>query len=297
MDWDRLRVFYVVAEAGSFTAAARKLNIGQSSVSRQIRALEDSLNITLFNRHARGLVLTQEGEYLYQTAREVARRLGGAEEALAEARGAPRGRLVVTTMISFGAMWLTPHLRAFIRKYPEINLQLNLSDQDVDLARREADVAIRFHEPYQSDLIARPLVKVHHHIYAAPDYIERRGVPTSPPDLDNHDIITYGPTTPEQIKDINWTLTVGAGGRTRRPVLEVNNMYGVLRAIEGGIGLAAIPDYLAAYNKSLVRLLPDIEGPAFQTYFVYPQELRGSRRVAVFRDYLIGQVREAAGIM
>jgi len=297
MDWDRLRIFYTVAEAGSFTAAAGKLNLGQSSVSRQIRALEDSLNVTLFNRHARGLVLTQEGEYLLNAAREVSRRLEAAERALVESRGAPRGRLVVTTMISFGAMWLTPHLNAFIRKYPEIDLQLNLSDQDVDLAKREADVAIRFHEPYQSEFIARPLVKVHHHVYAAPEYLDRRGAPAVPGDLDNHDIITYGPTAPEQIKDINWTLVVGAGGRKRRPALEVNNMYAVLRAIEAGIGIAAIPDYLAAYNKSLVRLLPDVEGPAFQTYFVYPQELRGSRRVALFRDYLFDQVRAEANIM
>lgn len=297
MDWDRLRIFYTVAEAGSFTAAAGKLNLGQSSVSRQIRSLEESLNVTLFNRHARGLVLTQEGEYLLNAARDVSRRLEAAERALVESRGAPRGRLVVTTMISFGAMWLTPHLNAFIRKYPEIDLQLNLSDQDVDLAKREADVAIRFHEPYQGEFIARPLVKVHHHVYAAPDYLDRRGAPAVPGDLDNHDIITYGPTAPEQIKDINWTLVVGAGGRKRRPVLEVNNMYAVLRAIEAGIGLAAIPDYLATYNKSLVRLLPDVEGPAFQTYFVYPQELRGSRRVALFRDFLFDQVRSEAGIM
>jgi len=296
LDWDRLRVFYTVAEAGSFTAAARRLNASQSAISRQIRALEDSLNVALFNRHARGLVLTQEGESLLKAAREVSQRLEAAERNLLESRTAPQGRLVVSTMISFGAMWLTPHLRAFLQKYPEIDLQLNLSDQDVDLTRREADVAIRFHEPYQRELIARPLIKVHHHIYAAPEYVERAGVPTSLSDLDNHDIIVYGPTTPEEIKDINWTLTAGARKR-RRPVLQVNNTYAVLRAIEAGIGLAAIPDYMAAHDKNLVRLLPNIEGPAFQTYFVYPQELRGSRRVGLFRDYLLDQVQKAAGIM
>lgn len=291
MDWDRLRVFHTVAEAGSFTVAAKKLNVSQSAASRQIRALEDSLNVSLFNRHARGLVLTQEGEMLYRTAREVAIKLESAEQTLLEAKGSPRGKLVVTTMISFGSVWLTPHIEGFLRRYPEIDLQFLLSDDDLDLAKRDADVAIRFHAPHQADFIQRPLVKVHHHIYAAPDYLHRKGTPATPEDLDRHDIIVYGPTTPTAIRDINWTLTVGARGRPRRPAFTVNSTYAVLQAIKAGIGLAALPDYLLAHDKSLVRVLPELEGPAFATYFVYPRELKGSKRVGLFRDYLIEQVR------
>ncbi|WP_281301386.1 MULTISPECIES: LysR family transcriptional regulator [unclassified Iodidimonas] len=297
MDWDRLRIFHTVAEAGSFTTAARKLNLSQSAASRQIRTLEESLNVTLFNRHARGLVMTQEGEQLYQAACEVMQKLEAVEQSLLDAKGSPRGRLVVTTMISFGALWLTPHMREFVRRYPDIDLQINLSDDDLDLARREADVAIRFHAPHQAELIQRPLVKVHHHIYASKDYIARKGMPQTPEDLDDHDIIIYGPTTPLAIKDINWTLTLGASGKPRRPVLQINNTYAVLRAIVAGIGLAAIPDYLVTGEHSLVRVLPDIEGPAFETYFVYSRELKGSKRVGLFRDFLIEQVRGDAGIM
>ncbi|GEQ97802.1 LysR family transcriptional regulator [Iodidimonas gelatinilytica] len=297
MDWDRLRIFHIVAEAGSFTTAAKKLHVSQSAASRQVRALEESLNVVLFNRHARGLVLTQEGEQLFRTAREVMQKLETAEQSLLEAKGAPRGTLVVTTMISFGAVWLTPHLTEFVRRYPEIDLQLNLADEDLDLAKRDADVAIRFHAPHQADLIQRPFVKINHHIYASTDYLKRKGVPKTPEDLDHHDIITYGPTPPEAIKDINWTLTLGAHGRQRRPVLQVNNTYAVLQAIEAGIGMAAIPDYLVSHRKGLVRLLPDIDGPAFETYFVYPQELRGSKRVGLFRDFIFEQVRKAGNIM
>ncbi|RMD88703.1 MAG: LysR family transcriptional regulator [Alphaproteobacteria bacterium] len=298
MDWDRLRIFHTVAEAGSFTAAARTLGLSQSAVSRQIRALEDSLHVALFNRHARGLALTHEGEYLFRVASDVVERLAHAEETLLEARDAPRGRLVVTTMISFGATWLTPHLKDFIRRYPEIELVLNLSDEDLDLATRAADVAIRFQAPQQADLIQRPLVTVRHHIYAAPAYLQRKGAPATIADLDTHDIIVYGPTAPPSIKDINWTLSIGREGRRpRKPVLQVNNTYAVLQAIEAGIGLAAIPDYLAAHDRSLVRVLPEIEGPAFETYFVYPKELRGAKRVRLFYDYLREQVRAAVTVL
>ncbi len=298
MDWDRLRIFHTVAEAGSFTAAARTLGLSQSAVSRQIRALEKELNVVLFNRHARGLVLTHEGEYLQRVARDVVQRLESAEQTLLEARDAPRGRLVVTTMVSFGAMWLTPHLKDFLRRYPEIELVLNLSDEDLDLATRAADVAIRFQAAQQADLIQRPLVKVRHHIYAAPVYLQRKGAPVTIADLDDHDLIVYGPTPPIQIKDINWTLGIGREGRPpRRPVLQVNNTYAVLQAIEAGIGIAAIPDYLAAHNRSLVRILPDIEGPAFETYFVYPHGLRGAKRVRLLYDYLLEQVRTATNLL
>ncbi len=297
MDWDRLRAFFTVAQAGSFTTAARTLNISQSAASRQIRSLEESLNTTLFNRHARGLVLTQEGEYLFRIAEEVVGRLEEAEQRLLESRSSPGGMLVVTTMVSFGALWLVPHVGEFLRRYPDIDLRLNLSDEDVDLSRREADVAIRFQAPHQADYIQRPLVKVHHHIYAAPAYLERKGTPGKPEDLDDHDIIVYGPSAPNQIKDINWTLTIGHTGKTRKPVLQVNNTYGVLKAIEAGIGLAAIPDYLTVGDRDIVRVLPEIEGPAFETYFVYPSELKGSRRVALFRDFLIDQVRRETDIM
>lgn len=297
MDWDRLRAFHAVAQAGSFTTAARTLSISQSAASRQIRSLEESLNTTLFNRHARGLVLTQEGEYLFRIAEDVVGRLEEAEQRLLESRSSPGGMLVVTTMVSFGALWLVPHIGEFLRHYPDIDLRLNLSDEEVDLSRREADVAIRFQAPHQADYIQRPLVKVHHHIYAAPAYLERKGTPARPEDLDDHDIIVYGPSAPGQIKDINWTLTIGHTGKTRRPVLQVNNTYGVLKAIEAGIGLAAIPDYLTVGNRHIVRVLPGIDRPAFETYFVYPSELKGSRRVALFRDFLIDQVRRETDIM
>lgn len=294
MDWDRLPIFHTVAEAGSFTLAAKQLNASQSSISRQIRALEDSLNVTLFTRHARGLALTEEGERLFRTTRQVVQQVDEIERELIDARRKPSGPLRVTTTVSFGSMWLTRQLKDFVRHYPDIKLQLLLSDEDVDLSTRGADVAIRFHPAEHADLIQRLLVPVRHHIYAAPAYLSERGTPERPEDLDRHDLIVYGIKAPYPIKDINWILNAGFTGHRREPVLEVNNIYGVLQALEAGMGIAAVPDYLVVGNKRLVRILREVEGPTFETYFVYPQELRGSKRVLVFRDYLIERVQQEA---
>ena len=295
MDWDKLRIFHTVAEAGSFTMAAKRLNVSQSAASRQIRALEDSLDVSLFNRHARGLVLTNEGEQLFDTTKHLSDRIETVTGTLLEAKDKPSGALRVTTMVSFGAVWLTPHLKEFVLRYPDIQVQLSLADEDLDLATREADVAIRFHPSEQADLIQRPLVPVHFHVYASPEYLDRKGAPRRAEDLDQHDIIVYGPVSSLPVRSIDWILTVGSTGYTRRPVLEVNNIYAVLQAIKAGMGLAAIPDYLVANNRQLVRVLGHIQSPTLDTYFVYPRELRGAKRVAVFRDYLLQQVRRDAG--
>ncbi len=167
MDWDKLRVFHAVAEAGSFTHAGEMLNLSQSAISRQIGGLEASLKVPLFHRHARGLILTEQGELLYRTAHEVFGRLAMTAAQLAESKDRPKGPLKITTTVAFGSTWLAPRLREFIEVYPEIELSLLLADRDVDLSMREADVAVRLAPPTQPDLIQRHLVTVHMLIYAA----------------------------------------------------------------------------------------------------------------------------------
>ncbi len=291
MDWDKLKIFHAVAESGSFTHATQKLGLSQSALSRQIRALEESLNISLFTRHARGLVLTQEGEQLFDTASEVLKKIERAEVSLLEAKDKPRGRLRVTTTVTFGSLWLLPHMKEFIKLYPDIQLEFMLSDDVVDLTVREADVAIRFNVPGQADLIQRQIGSVHHHIYASPQYLTQKGTPEKPADLDNHDLIIYGPTVPTALKNINWVMDAGATGYKRTPIIQVSSLFGVLEAVKAGLGLAAIPDYVAAGNPELVRILADIEGPAFKTFYVYPSELKGSKRVNLFRDFLIKEIQ------
>lgn len=292
MDWEKLKLFRTVADEGSFTSAARRLGSSQSSLSRQIRNLENDLNAALFTRHARGLVLTQEGEKLYEAARDVAYRIETTEDALKDANTRPMGRFRVTTTVGFGSFWLTPHLKEFIRTYPDIELELLLSDEDLELETRVADVAIRFHQAEHADLIQRPLETIHYHIYASRQYLEQHGKPENAVDLAAHDMIIYGPSVPTPIKDINWILKA-AGPKARKPVLKINNIMGVLNAVRAGMGLAALPDYLTAGEADLVRILPDLVGPEFKTYFVYPMILRRSRRIKAFHEFLRARTREA----
>ena len=293
MDWDKLRVFHAVAEAGSFTHAGEALNLSQSAVSRQISALEESLSVPLFHRHARGLILTEQGELLFRTAREVFAKLAMAEGLISESKDRPKGPLKITTTVAFGSIWLTPRIREFLDLYPEIQVSLVVDDSELDLSMREADVAIRMSPPRQPDLIQRHLVSVQVHIYGAPDYLKKYGTPQRAEDLDDHRLIVYGEDARPPTPGVNWLLEVGVkSGQDRRPILTVNNTYGMLRAIMSGLGVAALPDFVANEHSGLVRVLPEVSGPPNEAYFVYPEELRTSKRISVFRDFLLRKVAE-----
>jgi DNA-binding transcriptional LysR family regulator len=294
MDWDKLRVFHAVAEAGSFTHAGEALNLSQSAVSRQISALEESLNVPLFHRHARGLILTEQGELLYATAREVFAKLAMTEGLLTESKDRPKGPLKVTTSVAFGSIWLTPRIREFLELYPDIQVAMVVDDSELDLSMREADVAIRMSPPRQPDLVQRHLMTVRVHLYASPEYLKKHGTPRRPEDLDQHRLVVYGDEARAPISNINWLLEAGIKpGQERRPILQVNNTYGLFRAVSSGLGIAALPDYVAVEAPELVRILPELTGPPVEAYFVYPEELRTSKRISVFRDFLIRKVAEA----
>ena len=294
MDWDKLRIFHAVAEAGSFTHAGEGLNLSQSAVSRQISALEESLNVSLFHRHARGLILTEQGELLYRTAHEVFAKLAMTEAQLTESKDRPKGQLKVTATVALGSTWLTPRMGEFLEIYPDVAVELVLDDRELDLSMREADVAIRMTPPRQPELIQRHLFTVHLHVYAAPAYIKKHGMPKSVEDLDRHQIIVYGEDNRPPVPDVNWLLRLGtAGERTRRPALTVNNVYAIMRATQSGIGLSALPEFMITGTTNLVRVLPELEGPRIDAYFVYPEELRKSKRIQVFRDFLLRKVAEA----
>jgi DNA-binding transcriptional LysR family regulator len=293
-DWDRLRVFHDVAEAGSFTHAGATLNLSQSAVSRQISALEDSLNVKLFHRHARGLILTEQGELLYATVKNVFNELAIVEAELSETRERPSGPLKVTTTVSFGSTWLTPRIKEFIELYPEIDFSLILTDTELDISMRKADIGIRLTPPRQADLIQRQLLTLSMHIYGSPEYLKLHGTPKTPDDLNDHRLIVYGDDLPPPTPTTNWLLDLGAReGVARRPALRVNNVYGIYRAVRSGLGLAGLPDYMIPEDVNLVKVLPEIDGPTIQAYFVYPEELRHSKRIGIFRDFLLQKVEES----
>ncbi|MEM8950567.1 MAG: LysR family transcriptional regulator [Pseudomonadota bacterium] len=297
-DWDRIRVFHGVAEAGSFTRASETLNLSQSAISRQIGALEEDVGSPLFHRHARGLVLTEQGELLLESAKTIASKIATTSSLLSESKEKPSGALRVTANQGFGSFWLTSHLKEFLDLYPEIRVDLLVLDAELDLGMREADVAIRLTPPSKPDLIQRKLRTAHTHLYASPGYLE-----TAPPletadDLDRHRLINYGTgtTPPPPVPSLNWILEAGRDEddprSPRSPALSINNVYGMLRATQKGAGVASLPDYLGSISGRLVRVLPQLEGPGFDVYFVYPEEMRASARIGVFRDFLMRKMSE-----
>jgi DNA-binding transcriptional LysR family regulator len=293
MDWDKLKVFHAAAEAGSFTHAGEQLGLSQSAVSRQVSALEQELSVSLFHRHARGLILTEQGELLYRTAHEVFMKLEAARAKLTDSREKPHGELKVTTTPGIGIHWLTPRLGEFFDLFPDIRITLITTDEELDLAMREADVAIRLRQPTQPDLIQRKLFSVHFHAYASPEYLKRFGTPQSFEQLDNHRLMMLGGTTiPVYLQNRNFLAEAGRTGRNARtPHLTINNVLGLLRACQRGLGVALLPDYLVEQNTGLVQLFGDEHAPALDAYFVYPEELKSVARVQAFRDFLVSNAQ------
>lgn len=292
LDWDKLRIFHAAAEAGSFTHAADVLNLSQSAISRQVAALEQEVGTPLFHRHARGLVLSEPGELLFQTASEVLKRLEQVRVQLTETREKPTGKLRVTTTVGLGSGWLTERSKEFLELYPDLELQLVFDNEEIDLTMRKADCAIRLRQPQQPDLIQRRLFTVHLHVYASPSYLQRFGTPETIEALDDHRIITFGEPAPNYLRNLNTLETVGLPeGRSRSPVLQINNLIAIRSAIESGIGLALLPDYMIDKRAKLVQVLPEMEMPTFDTYLCYPEQMRNAAKLKVFRDFLISKAR------
>ncbi|QDH17928.1 LysR family transcriptional regulator [Swingsia samuiensis] len=291
MDWDKLRIFHAVAEAGSFTHAGDRLSLSQSAVSRQISALEEVLHVPLFHRHARGLILTEQGEVLHRTVKEVFSKLALTQAFLSESKEKAAGNITITTTTGFGLFWLAPRLEKFLEIYPNINVKLLLDDTDLDLGMREADVAIRLHPPIQPDLVQRHLANFPMSIYASQSYIDKHGKPETLEELSHHHIIGFsGFNLP--LPNINWLaeLLKKETSTFKECRLLANNISAITSAIASGAGIGSLPLY-AATNKQLIQLnIPEISCPLVEAFFVYPYELRTSKRIAVFRDFLLNEI-------
>ena len=292
MDWDKLRIFHAAAEAGSFTHAGDTLNLSQSAVSRQVSALERDLQTPLFHRHARGLMLTEQGEDLFRTVQEVIGKLDATRSRLTDSRERPKGELRITTNVGFGTGWLTPRMNGFLDAYPEVKVRLLLSDDELDLGMREADIAVRLREPEQPDLIRRRLLTIASHLYASPAYIELRGRPETLDELDQHRLLGLSAHGVSFLDNLNQHLHLGRGNKNpRETAFSVNNLPGLFRAVNEGLGIATLPDYLVGPDSTLVQLLPQTVTPELDVYLVYAEEMKNVARVQVFREYLIDVAR------
>ena len=294
MDWDKLKIFHAVAEAGSFTSATVNLNLSQSAISRQIQSLEEDLKVKLFERHARGLTLTENGEYVFKTAHEVISKLKEVETSLGDKKNKPSGKLTVTTVVSFGTTWLTPRIQEFMQLNPEIEVELIFDDKELDLSTRQADIGIFMRRPKQLNYIQKKLIDINYHIYGSPKYLEKNGYPKSVNDLNNHKFISFGRGAPSPVFNPDWALKLGLkdGAKKRKPAMRVNSVYGLLLAVQSGVGLAALPDYITINQPNIVKILPKIEGPITEAHFVYPQSLKNVARVQAFRNFLYSKISE-----
>jgi DNA-binding transcriptional LysR family regulator len=295
LDWDKIRLFYEVAEAGSFTRAGEHLGLNQSSVSRHISALEHELKVPLFHRHARGLLLTEHGDILFRTARDMLMRIEATRSRLDETSELPAGNLKVTATVGIGAIWLAKRISEFLTLYPDVRIQLIVTNEELDLAMREADVAIRLRLPSQPDLIQRRLFTVHYHAYASHSYIERFGEPGSLEDLDNHRIVCLGGNQPSFILAVHQLATLGRDPKDPRPRrLVVNDSLALRVALESGAGIGMAPAYAMEGNPQVTQVLRDIETPSLDSYMVYPEEMRSVARVQAFRDFLVSKAQRWA---
>jgi DNA-binding transcriptional LysR family regulator len=295
MDWDKLRIFHAVAKAGSFTSAGEKLNLSQSAISRQISQLEESIGVMLFHRHARGLLLTEQGEILQSAAEDIVRKLMLLEGKLSDTRQLPEGPLVITVSNFIGSTWLVPRLPKFVERYPDIQLTVLYDDRVLNLGMREADAALRLHKPTQSELIPRHLKKITFHICASDSYFEKHGKPQNKDDLKNHRLIGFPPAATSPIQNPNWLFDLaGVNPEKNNHLMMLNSMYAIFKAVEQGAGIAVLPDYLISANNALKVILPEYQRPAVDMYFVYSEERRNSERINALRDFLLETVSEPA---
>ncbi|MFK7939035.1 MAG: LysR family transcriptional regulator [Roseovarius sp.] len=288
MDWDKLRIFHAVADAGSLTHAGDRLHLSQSAVSRQIRGLEEALNATLFHRHARGLILTEQGELLFDATRAMLKRLDTATARIRDSEEEVFGELRVTTTIGFGTLWLAPRLPHLYEKYPDLKIDLMLEERVLDLPMREADVAIRMKEPSQADLIRKRLMSIHMALFATPSYLRERGTPETVEQMSEHRLICQNPRSAQ----------VGAGATLVKELLAndvtslltVNNYFGVLQGVLHNLGIGVLPDYVTQDFPDLVRVLPDTISSEVPVFLAYPEELRHSKRISAFRDFVQDEI-------
>lgn len=293
MDWDKLRIFHAVAEAGSFTHAGETLNLSQSAVSRQISSLEESLGVTLFHRHARGLLLTEQGELLHKTAREIFGQLSMIEGQISDSKQLPEGPMRITVAEFIGSTWLAPRLGKLREEHPDIQLTVLLDDRILNLGMREADAAIRLYKPEQPDLIQRHLTTLHFGICASTTYLKKHGRPKDIKELRNHTLIGFPENVPAPFADPNWLLRIaGTDPGKNNNLIMMNSLYAIQRAVESHSGIAALPQYMIRSSPHLETILPEAQRSSVDMYFVYPEERRHSKRIAIFRDFLLENLQD-----
>lgn len=283
-----MTVFRAVVEAQSFSGAARRLNLSNAAVSKQIAQLEDRLGVRLLHRTTRRLSLTDPGGVYYERCVQIIEDLVNAEESVSTLEAAPRGRLRINAPLTFGTNVLSPMLVAFANAYPEVQVDLTLNDRKVDLVEEGFDVAVRIaNKLADSTYVARKLCVVPTVLCAAPAYLEAAGTPGEPADLVRHDGLIYTLTDAPQ----DWRFEKAGSVQSARPRGRhfANNGTALLEAAVAGFGIGRLPLFIAAKalaDGRLVPLLTDWTIPPNTVFALYPQSRQLSPKVRAFVDHL-----------
>jgi len=284
-----IAVFVRVVELGSFTRAAEALALSKAAVSKSIGRLEQRLGARLLHRTTRKLTLTEAGDTFFRRGAAALAELNDAQQEISQLTQTPRGLLRVTAPTYLGSVTLAPLLHEFQERYPEVSLDLNLSDQQVDLVQERFDVAVRMSTLADSSLVSRRLAPCPIHIVASPAYLKRHGTPKSPADLRQHDCLTYSISrTPNE-----WRLRAPNGRWVTVDVkgpLRCNNDFVIKQATLDGLGIAFFPSFFVEKEIAdgrLVRILKDYDGPAFFIQAVYASRHHLPPKVRAFVDFLI----------
>ncbi len=293
LDWDKLRIFYAVAEAGSFTHAGNSLNLSQSAVSRQISTLEDSIGVSLFHRHARGLLLTEQGELLYNTAREIFGKMANVQRQLSDSKGLPGGPLSITMPNFIGSTWFAPRLRLFQEKNPALKITLLFDDRVFNLSMREADAAIRLYEPNQQDLIQRQLTTLNFHLCGSKKYLDEFGRPETGEELRKHTLLGHPRNSIAPYPDPGWIFKVAGIDQSdgNYKTICINSVFGTAQAVAADVGIAALPDYMIHADQNLEIIPFEKTRPPIDMFFVYPEEHKNSKRLGFLRDFLLENIK------
>lgn len=251
---DALKVFIEVVRCGSFTAAARRLGISKSLASKRVAALEDELGVSLLNRSTRSLHLTESGQIYYEHGLRIREELALAEAQVQSVTARPRGQLKVSAQVSFGFMYLAEPTTAFMRRYPDIAVEILLEDQRFEPIDDSVDLAIRMGPLPPSSLVSRPLCKVVYGLYAAPEYLARVNHPLHPRDIREYDSVFYG----NYDLGAHWRFSLNDQPLDIEPGsrLVINNLLGVVEAAKAGFGLAYLPTFAARQAVAEGRLIP-----------------------------------------
>ena len=286
--FEDLQAFVAVVEAGTFTAAAERLDTAKSAVSRRVSALEERLGVQLLRRTTRTLNLTETGQSFYEHSARILADLDEAESAAQQEHGDLRGVLRVALPLSFGVRHMCKPIAAFSKQHPKIRFDLDLNDRRIDLIEEGMDLAIRIGHLADSSLIARKLFDVRAVVCASPHYLATHGTPQTPDDLLDHDCLVYSNLAEPDV----WAWR-DADGKQRsiriNPVMRASSGDFLANAAAHGLGLVIQPTFLAAEAVRLGNLVPvleDYEWPTVPAYAVYPPTRHLSYRVRAFIDFL-----------